>query len=194
MIGIYKIINPIGEIYIGASKHLERRFKDYKKNNYKAQRKIFESISKYGVENHIFTVIEECDIPDLNKRERYWQEHYDSVENGLNCQYVNTDTKKRKLSSDTCFRMSQGLKGKIPYNKGLKLTKESIDKRTDKQANVYLNTETFIFYSFKELILLHNKKPTTLRRHIDKSKNIIRVWYQPKQKAEAEKELNCKIV
>ena len=174
MIGVYKITNPIGEIYIGASKNLQRRFKEYKKSN-KYQRKIFESISKYGVENHIFEIIEECSIEKLNERERYNQEIYNSVEKGLNCQYVNTNFKKRKLSKETCLRISKSLKGKIPYNKGLKLTEESIIKRTDKQANVYINLDTFIFYSFKELMVLHNKKSTTLIRYINKSKNIKKI-------------------
>ena len=175
MIGVYKITNPIGEIYIGASKNLQRRFKEYKKSNYKYQRKIFESVSKYGVENHIFEIIEECSIEKLNERERYNQEIYNSVEKGLNCQYVNTNFKKRKFSKETCLRISKSLKGKIPYNKGLKLTEESIIKRTDKQANVYINLDTFIFYSFKELMVLHNKKSTTLIRYINKSKNIKKI-------------------
>lgn len=175
MIGIYKITNPKNEVYIGGSKNVERRIKDYKKSNFKGQRKVFESILKYGYLNHKFECIEKCDIEHLRNRERFWQEHYDCVENGLNCQYVDSIDKKRKLSSDTCLRISNRLKGRIAYNKGIPLTKESIEKRTDKQAKVYLNMETFIFYSFKELIVLYNKKPTTLRRYIKKTNNIIRV-------------------
>lgn len=175
MIGIYKITNPLNQVYIGGSKNVERRFKDYKKSNFKGQRKVFDSILKHGYLNHKFEFIEKCNIEQLSDRERFWQEYYDCVENGLNCQYVNTTTKKRKLSSESCLKISEGLKGNIPYNKGQKLKKESIEKRTDKQANVYLNTETFVFYSFKELIILHNKKPTTLRRYIKKSTIIIRV-------------------
>lgn len=175
MIGIYKITNPEGLVYVGQSKRLKNRFKDYNKNNYKGQRKIFESINKYGIQKHTFEIIEECSIFDLNEKERFWQEFYDSVENGLNCQFVETKSKSKKLSKESCRRISEGLKGNIPYNKGLKLKKESIDKRTEKQAHVYLNLETFIFYSFKDLISLTNKKPTTLRRFVNKTNSIIRV-------------------
>jgi len=175
MIGIYKIINPLGFIYIGQSKDLRKRIRDYKSNCKKGQRKLFNSFKENGFENHIFEIIEECKIDELNKRERYYQEFFKSIENGLNCQYVNTDSKKRKLSKETIIRISNSLKGKIPYNKGIKLKKESIQKRTEKQANVYLNTNTFIFYSFKELMELHNKKSTTLRRYLDKTNSILKV-------------------
>lgn len=175
MIGIYKITNPEFKVYIGQSKHLEIRFKDYKKSNFKSQIKIFESIEKYGIEFHKFEIIEVCETSNLNERERHWQEVFDSVDNGLNCQYVNTEHKKRKLSVDSIKRISESLKGKPAHNKGIPLTKDSIDKRTDKQANVYLDTDTFIYYSFKELIYLTNKKSTTLRRFLNKQKSIIKV-------------------
>jgi len=106
----------------------------------------------------------------MNERERYFQELYDCVENGLNCQYVNTNNKKRKLSSETITRISNSLKGKVAHNKGVPLTKESIEKRTDKQAKVYLCVETFIYYSFKELMYLYNLKSTTLIRKINNKK------------------------
>lgn len=174
MIGIYRVVNPENKSYVGQSKNIEKRFKDYISPN-RNQRKLHQSISKYGFEFHKLEILEECEEKLLSERERYWQEFLYSVENGLNCHYVNTATKRRKLSKETCARISNGLKGKTAYNKGIPLTKESIEKRTDKQAKVYLNTDTFIFYSFKELIYIYNKKPTTLRRFIIKSKNIIRV-------------------
>lgn len=67
MIGIYKISNPIGEIYIGQSINIERRFKEHKTKCVNLSLK--ESFNKYGIENHIFEVIEECDICELKKKE-----------------------------------------------------------------------------------------------------------------------------
>ena len=40
-------------------------------------------------------VIEECEIGQLNERERYYQEFYNVLSvNGLNCQLVKTNDKK----------------------------------------------------------------------------------------------------
>ena len=47
--------------------------------------KLFNSILKYGIENHNIEIIEECDVEQLNCRERYWQEFYNAITNGLNC-------------------------------------------------------------------------------------------------------------
>jgi group I intron endonuclease len=57
MVGIYKITNPKGKVYIGQSTNIEERMKHYINKNGKRQPKIFYSIKKYGWENHIFTNI-----------------------------------------------------------------------------------------------------------------------------------------
>jgi group I intron endonuclease len=77
--GIYKITNPSGAIYIGKSKNIISRFKDYKhlKENNK-QTKIYNSLQKYGWIKHTFEIIEECSEDILNEREIYWIEYCDS--------------------------------------------------------------------------------------------------------------------
>lgn len=73
MIGIYKITNPKGRIYIGSSKNIPYRWEHYyKRLNCKKQVKLFNSFLKYGYENHTFEVIEECTIDVLLKRENYY--------------------------------------------------------------------------------------------------------------------------
>lgn len=71
MVGIYKITNPKGKIYIGQSIDIERRFKEYKGVYCKNQRKLYYSLKKYGWENHKFEVIEECNEKNLIQRENY---------------------------------------------------------------------------------------------------------------------------
>jgi|SRR6478609_2390214 len=177
MTGIYKITSPTKRIYIGQSLNVKGRFNHYKKYKCKAQTKLYNSLIKYGADKHVFEIICECDKSELNNKERFYQEIYNSTcqKKGLNCQLVNTDFEKRIFSIETRLKMSQNRKGKTAHNKGVPLSKESIEKRTEKQANVYINLDTFIFYSFKELMILYNKKSTTLRRHIDKSKNIKKI-------------------
>jgi len=83
IIGIYKIINPKGKIYIGKSKDIFRRMKSYMYLN-SVGTKIKNSIKKYGWEQHIFEIIEECNLEQLDEKEIYWIKYHDSVNYGLN--------------------------------------------------------------------------------------------------------------
>lgn len=112
MVGIYKITNPKGRVYIGQSINIERRFNDYKSRNNSYQIKLFNSFNKYGVNSHIFEIIEECLEEELNIKERYWQDHYNVLENGLNCRLTTTDDKSGKLSEETKLKLSIASKGK----------------------------------------------------------------------------------
>ena len=92
MIGIYKIISPSGKVYVGQSINIESRIKKYASCNCKLQVRLYSSIKKYGWENHIFEILEECSIEELNSRERYWQDQYECIgKNGLNCFEVRAD-------------------------------------------------------------------------------------------------------
>ena len=84
MIGIYKIINPKGKIYIGQSIDIDRRFNEYKKLQCNQSKKIYNSLKKYGWENHKFEIIEECSIDNLNIKEEEYISYYNSHINGLN--------------------------------------------------------------------------------------------------------------
>lgn len=120
--GVYKIISPSSRIYIGQTLDFNRRISEYKKgySSVKAQTKLYRSINKYGWENHLIELIEECSIELLNERERYWQEYYNVLKEGLNCLLVNTDNIKMVLSDETKLKMSIAKKGK----KKLPLTEE----------------------------------------------------------------------
>jgi len=107
-IGIYKIISPSNKIYIGQSVNIERRWKGHK--DYKSiGPKLINSYKKYGFENHIREIIEECSIDKLDERETYWKQYYLNQHNGdwnkmLFCElYDNgggprSETTKQKMS------------------------------------------------------------------------------------------------
>lgn len=68
--GIYKITSPIGAIYVGLSHDIYHRIHNcYKKINCNQQFKIFNSLKKYGVENHKFEIIHIIEKGILNKSE-----------------------------------------------------------------------------------------------------------------------------
>jgi group I intron endonuclease len=113
MIGIYKITSPNGRIYIGQSIDIERRFRFYKQMNCKNQPILYSSLKKYGVDTHIFEVIETCDESVLDTRERYWQEHYNVLNGGLNCNLTETSDKPKRHSEETKRKISESNKGKV---------------------------------------------------------------------------------
>lgn len=115
MVGIYKIINPKGRVYIGQSIDIEHRIDEYKKlSNCKYQIKLYRSLKKYGVDTHIFEILEECTPNQLNERERYYQDYYDVLgKNGLNCRLTSTNTKSGKNSLESNIKRSKTLSGVI---------------------------------------------------------------------------------
>ena len=120
--GIYKITSPSGRTYIGESKNINHRWKDYKRLRCKTQIKIYNSFVKYGVENHIFEIVEECEFHELKCRERYWQDFYDVLNGGLNLKLSECDELKSELSKETiekiknnCFKFEKGVNN--PFSK-----------------------------------------------------------------------------
>jgi len=109
MVGIYKITNPKGRIYIGQSIKIETRWKSYKKMHCTQQPKIYNSLKKYGPQNHTFEVIEECEPSELDNREVFYKIKYDSVTEGLNCELY--DTGGGEKSEKTRKKMSLTHKG-----------------------------------------------------------------------------------
>ena len=75
-IGIYKIVSPTNKIYIGQSTNIYLRRKYYNRLSCKKQPKLYNSLLKYTFENHIFELIEECLLEQLNEREIYWKQYY----------------------------------------------------------------------------------------------------------------------
>lgn len=115
--GIYSVLNPAGKIYIGQSRNVAKRWVDYKsiqKSN-SGQPKLYNSFLKYGVENHEFKLIEECEFDQLNIRERHWQDFYDCTNRhkGLNCVLTDTDEKPRVISDEYRANLSASAKKRM---------------------------------------------------------------------------------
>lgn len=84
MIGIYKITKKEnGKSYIGQSNDIERRFKEH---TFKNKIPIDKAIQKYGKENFQFEILEECSLDELDEKERYWINYYNTYKGfGYNC-------------------------------------------------------------------------------------------------------------
>jgi group I intron endonuclease len=109
-IGIYKITSPSGKIYIGQSVNWERRHQEYQRLQCKGQRRLYNSLLKYGIEQHIFELIEKCSLEQLNECEIYWGEYYDVLgKNGLGLKLGNAGGKR---SEESKLRQGAATKGR----------------------------------------------------------------------------------
>lgn len=133
-IGIYKITSPTNRIYIGQSIDIERRFRYYKNINCKGQPLLYKSLLKYGPDKHSFDIIELCDCNDLNIKERFWQDFYNVLNGGLNCNLTETDLIPKKHSEETKIKISNSNKGKI-VSEETKLKLSKIKKETTLGSN-----------------------------------------------------------
>ena len=139
IIGIYKITSPSGRIYIGQSINIEKRFNSYYRLYCKTQPRLYLSLKKYGVDKHIFEIIEECLEKEINERERYWQDYYKVCsKGGLNCKLTKTNDKFGKLSEESCIKKSKSTKGKPkPNGFGEKISKSKIGKPSPKYKPIF---------------------------------------------------------
>ena len=84
MVGIYKITNKQnGMCYIGQTDDLKRRISEHKQ---KRTETIDDYINVLGVENFDFEIIEECSLQELDQKEKFYIEKFDSKNNGYNIQ------------------------------------------------------------------------------------------------------------
>jgi group I intron endonuclease len=144
MIGIYKITSPTNKIYIGQSIEIEKRWKAYFRLQCKGQIKLYNSFQKYGVDKHIFEVIEECSGDELLERETYWKDYYKVLETpSLCCRidgkggYDSDETKKRKIKPKNLTIEQKIIKNqKISDNTmGKKRSQETKDKLKGPKSN-----------------------------------------------------------
>jgi group I intron endonuclease len=190
MIGVYKITNPKGAIYIGSSINIEQRLKHYVGVSCKGQRKLYNSIRKYGWENHFVEIMIECELEDLYHNERYFGEYYNVLgENGLNLILPKNGEIKVGVSSETRRRMSEssiGEKGSFYGKTHTKETREKISKaqlgrkhtlehrlkvslnNSRYKSKVVLNLNDGMFYdSCLEASIAYGFKYSTLRSQLN---------------------------
>jgi len=123
MAHIYKITSPSNKIYIGSTINIERRKKNYRLLECKGQVRIYNSLKKYGWDNHNFEIITECDAEKMFSLEAYYGSLFDVLgKNGLNLQIPKHGEFFESVSDETKIKMSKGNKGK---NLGKKASDET---------------------------------------------------------------------
>jgi group I intron endonuclease len=136
---IYKITSPSNKIYIGQSWNWAKRKSVYKRLSCKDQVKIYNSLKKYGYDNHIIEIIEILPLnisqEDLNSKEIYWWEYYKNLGNKmLNIRYPGSNGKMSKESIKKAVQ-TRKLNGYTP-------SKETIEKIIEtRKVNGYTHSE-----------------------------------------------------
>ena len=123
--GVYKITNLVnGKVYIGASKNIERRWRDHKRCT---DSPIHSDLETYGLDNFKFEVLLECPEDMLCQWERDMIALYDAddPEKGYNS----------KNDKPYSLKVSESHKGKPAWNKGLKNIYSDETRRKMSEAN-----------------------------------------------------------
>lgn len=85
---IYKITNLInGKVYIGQTiSSIKHRWNSHKNSWHSNKRccALYNAFDKYGIDNFIIEEIEACEVNQLNEREIYWIDYYNSFNEGYN--------------------------------------------------------------------------------------------------------------
>lgn len=191
MIGIYKITSPNNKVYIGQSINIKHRFLRYNSINCKGQCKLYNSLKKYGVNNHKFEILHLCDIEQLNELERYYQDLFEVINKyGLNLKLTKTNEKRpvyntevienwRKKSTgvikskETCKKLSIATKGikksreavlkSIESRKNFKHSEKSILQISKAKSKKVINIKTnFIYNSVIEAAIAIDMNYNTL--------------------------------
>lgn len=122
--GVYKIENiHTNEVYIGSTSNMTKRWGIHlnrlRRNEHHSQ-KLQQAFNEYGVEAFTFSVIEVCSKKESLKREKFYIEQYNSIEDGYNMEQFRDSEEFKKLASTTIAKMnSERLKGKRSINASL---------------------------------------------------------------------------
>jgi len=186
MICIYKITNPNGRIYIGQTTNYVIRWEKYRKLNCKDQPSLYNSLKKYGPENHKFEVIEKCDVTRLDEREIYWGELYDvlsnkHLNNRLGRGFGSYDSEETKLKKSLAHkgRSNYWLKGKSLSEQHR--NKISKSKKGVKQNRTKIRKDKGVSRtSHIEKVVKAKSKPVL---QLDMEGNFIKEWNSGKEAA-----------
>lgn len=156
--GIYKIQSIIkpDRIYIGSSVDILKRWEghifDLKKNKHRSQR-LQNHCNKYGLEDIVFSIVEKfvfISKEHILSREQYYIDSLNPyfcickiAGNRLGYKTPPEVLLKQSIAKmgdkNPMYGKSSGMKGKIPWNKGLKMTEEYKNKHKDRYVRPTLS-------------------------------------------------------
>lgn len=118
---IYKITNPNGRHYIGQSVDVKSRLAKYKRLLCEQQKALYNSLLKYGFENHSIEIIYEGPASTLNSKEKYYIKKFNSRIEGLNLTDGGEGTLGRVQTKEEKEKRAESLRGQKRSEKTKKL-------------------------------------------------------------------------
>lgn len=187
---VYDHLFPNGKHYIGITcvKPINRRWR--RGSNYKKQPKMYNAILKYGWENIQHRVIAgNLSLEQANRLERYYIEHFDSVENGYNVstggggtfgipcseqtkQKISAANKGRPVSELCKLNSIRSIREKGPWNKGGHLTPEQYRKISEERKR-RCNKAITGYDPVTLVAVTHFPSATEAAKYYGVSKNVI---------------------
>ena len=139
--GIYMWTSPSGKSYIGQAVNLDKRKSNFLSFDTKyAGSKINNARRKYSdIQYWTYTILEYCDINDLDEREEYYISLYNTMMKGYNCESGGHENKI--ISDETKQKMSEAKKdrycGENNPRWGKHLTEEQKHKISEGRKGKY---------------------------------------------------------
>lgn len=128
-IGIYKITNKQNnKVYIGQSNDCERRQSEHFQLRFVP---IDYIINILGKENFSFEIIEECKECELNDKEKFYIEKYNSIENGYNKLKGGENNSVGEGNGRACLTEDDVIQIRLDYNNHMR-QKDSYEKFKEK--------------------------------------------------------------
>lgn len=112
---VYMITSPSGRIYVGSTIDVEQRILSYKYLKCKQQIKIYNSLVKYGWNNHIFEIVWAGELCDMLKYETLigWGFDVLDIDLGLNLSLPKLGDTYSSYSAETRNKMSLSASNKV---------------------------------------------------------------------------------
>ena len=156
--GIYKITSPTDKIYIGQSRHILSRWREYKAMRVSGQIRLARSFKKYGVENHIFEIIKECTTSELNTLEKHYVDVFSTFNTAHGLNLRDGGGASGSVSNETKIKIGNSTRGVITKSTLSGLVGVSWAARKNKWAsNITILRKTYHIGYFDDKLDAHNE-------------------------------------
>ena len=190
MVGIYSIQNKTtGKVYVGQSVEIEKRWKRHiwaLNNNRHDNSHLQRAWNKYGQDDFIFKVVEQCEENFLDEKETYWHNRFSPNTYNLlgtgnrhtlpqeSRNKISAKLKGRKMSETTLKKMKEA-QSKINHHR--KHTAEAIEKIRQAGIGRVVSQETR-----KKLSIASKGKPLYKLRGRKRPSEVVEKYIAPKRK------------